>query len=312
MIRGVSRALGWFSAGLGAVQLIAPGRLLAACGIAPTGGRRVLTRIIGVRELLVVPGLLTGSRPFGWLAARVAGDAMDVVLLTRALRARDTRTGTVMTVLGAVVGVTLVDIAATIAARRASRERSRHPDTIVRTVTVNRPVAELYRFWRDVENLPSVMPHLESVEARGGSMSHWVARAPLGTSVEWDAEITEDRPDELVAWRSVEGSQVRNAGSVRFAPAPGQRGTEVRVEMEYDTPGGPLGTVVAMLSGEEPRQQVADALRRFKQVMETGEPIVSEATVTGRKIMQRPAQPLDGDGRERQLPVAAGAAGEMS
>jgi uncharacterized membrane protein len=192
--------------------------------------------------------------------------------------------------MGAVTAVTVADVLVALAARREQARLARHAGRIVRTVTVNRPVEELYRFWRDLENLPRVMPHLESVEARGPSTSHWVASGPLGSRVEWDAEIVDDRPNELVAWRSVEGADVRNGGSVRFEPAPGNRGTEVIVEMEYDVPGGPIGSVIATLTGEEPKQQVADALRRFKQVMETGEPILSAATANGRKVMQRPAQ----------------------
>ncbi len=291
MVQRICRLLGWFSAALGGIQLIAPGRLLGAIGIRPTAGRIVLTRFIGIRELSVVPGLLASKRPVGWLAARVGGDLMDLVLLMRARGASDTHRAATTLAIGAVAAVTVADVVTAIAARREQQSLARHAGRVVRTVTVNRPADELYRFWRDLENLPRVMPHLESVEVRGGGTSHWVASGPLGSRVEWDAEIVEDRPNELVAWRSVEGSDVRHAGSVRFEPAPGNRGTEVMVEMDYDVPGGPVGSVIAMLSGEEPKQQVSDALRRFKQVMETGEPIRSAATANGRKVMQRPAQP---------------------
>lgn len=291
MVHRMSRILGWFSAALGGIQLIAPRRLLGAIGIRPTGGRAVLTRFIGLRELSVVPGLLASKRPVGWLAARVAGDLMDLALLVRARGARRTHRGSTTLAIGAVTAVTVADVVAAFAARREQQRLARHPGRVVRSVTVNRPAEELYRFWRDLENLPRVMPHLESVEARGGVTSHWVASGPLGSKVEWDAEIVDDRPNELVAWRSVEGSDVHTAGSVRFEPAPGDRGTEVVVEIDYEVPGGPIGSVVAMLSGEEPKQQVSDALRRFKQVMETGEPIRSAGTANGRKLMQRPAQP---------------------
>jgi uncharacterized membrane protein len=292
MISTLSHLLGWFSAALGAIQLIAPRRLLAAIGILPTGGRVALTRLIGVREWSVVPGLLSASLPVGWLAARVAGDVMDLALLIRAHGARDTRRGPISLAIAAVTAIGAVDLLSAVAARREQRARSGRGDAIVRSVTVARPAAELYAFWRNLENLPRVMPHLESVSADGGTRSHWVARGPMGSRVEWDAETTEDLPDQLIAWQSVDGSAVAHAGRVTFSPAPAGRGTEVRVEMTYSPPGGPIGSVVAALSGEEPGQQVADALRRFKQVMETGEPVISEATATGRKVLQHPGQPL--------------------
>ena len=302
MIRVLSRALGWASAVLGAIQLVAPARLLASIGLAPTGGRMLLTRAIGAREMSVVPGLLTASLPWNWLAARVVGDIIDLVLLVRGHGAPDARRGRVRAAIAVVLGFLAVDASAAVAARRERSRRTSNDARIVRSVTVNRPVGELYAFWRDFERLPTVMPHLESVTVGADRRSHWIARGPLGTTVEWDAETIDEVPNELIAWQSLPGSTVQHAGNVRFRAAPGGRGTEVRVEMEYRPPGGPLGTAVAALTGEEPRQQLADALRRFKQVMETGEAIVSAATVTGHKIMQRPAQPPD----EESVPIAIG------
>jgi uncharacterized membrane protein len=161
-------------------------------------------------------------------------------------------------------------------------------------VTVKRPVEEVYRFWRDLSNLPSFMIHLASVEPTGNGRSHWTANAPAGRTVEWDAEVVEDKPNERIAWRSLEGSQVENSGSVTFTPAPGGGGTEVRVELRYDPPGGALGKVVAKLFGEEPQQQITDDLRRLKQVLETGEVVRSEGSPEGartlRLLKQRPGQ----------------------
>lgn len=141
---------------------------------------------------------------------------------------------------------------------------------VTRSVTVDRPVAEVYSFWRDFENFPRFMSHLESVKATDSTHSHWVARGPMGATVEWDAEIFNERPNELIAWRSVEGSEIDCAGSVRFRPAPDGRGTEVLVSLNYEPPGGELGASVAWLFGEEPRRQIADDLSRFKQAMEGG------------------------------------------
>ena len=168
---------------------------------------------------------------------------------------------------------------------------------VTKTTTINRPPEELYRFWRDFENLPRFMRHLEAVKVTAPGRSHWKAKAPAGQTVEWDAEVTEDRPNELIAWRSLEGADVANSGSVRFTPATGGRGTVVRVEVQYDPPGGKAGALVAKLFGEEPEQQVQDDLRAFKQVIETGEVVLSEATVDGTHIVQRPAQhPEESDG----------------
>lgn len=168
---------------------------------------------------------------------------------------------------------------------------------VTKTTTINSSPEELYRFWHDFENLPRFMRHLESVQVTGAGRSHWKAKAPAGQTVEWDAEIVEDKPGELIAWRSLEGADVENSGSVRFSPATGGRGTVVTVQVEYDPPGGKAGALVAKLFGEEPEQQVQDDLRAFKQVIETGEVVLSEATIHGTHIFQRPGQhPEEGSG----------------
>jgi uncharacterized membrane protein len=141
---------------------------------------------------------------------------------------------------------------------------------VVQAVTINKPAAELYRTWRQFENLPKFMTHLVSVRGEG-NRSHWVAKAPAGTTVGWDAEIVTDEPNRLIAWRSLEGAAVASAGSVRFDEAPGGRGTEVRVSLKYDPPGGRLGSWLAWLFGEEPSWQVREDLMRFKALCEAGE-----------------------------------------
>jgi uncharacterized membrane protein len=138
---------------------------------------------------------------------------------------------------------------------------------VEQSVEINRPAAVLYDFWRNFENLPRIMNHLESVTTTG-DRSHWVAKAPAGSTVEWDAEIYNEKQGELIAWRTLEGSQVASAGSVRFEEtAPGT--TTVSVSLKYDPPGGKLGSIVARLFGENPSQQIADDLGRFKQIMES-------------------------------------------
>lgn len=142
---------------------------------------------------------------------------------------------------------------------------------VVHVVTIDKSPEELYRFWRNFENLPRFMQHLQSVSVIDAIHSHWVANAPAGQSVEWNAEILNDRPNQLIAWRSVGDSQIGNAGSVHFTSAPGNRGTEVKVVLEYDPPAGRLGSLLAKLFGEEPDQQVREDLRHFKEIMESGE-----------------------------------------
>jgi uncharacterized membrane protein len=137
------------------------------------------------------------------------------------------------------------------------------------SIIINRPALELYSFWRNFENLPNFMNHLESVKRFGGDRSHWVAKAPGGTTVEWDAEVYNDKEGEMIAWRTLEGSQVASAGSVHFEPA-GDGATNVRVNLKYDPPGGKLGSLVARLFGENPQQQIEADLARFKEIMEGG------------------------------------------
>jgi len=151
----------------------------------------------------------------------------------------------------------------------------------VNVVTINKPAAELYAYWHNFTNLPRFMHHLEAVEERGEGRSHWRAKAPLGQSVEWDAQIINDVENELIAWQSTADAQIANAGSVRFSPAPFERGTEVRVSLSYAPPAGKAGVAIAKLLGEEPGRQVSDDLRRFKQLMEAGELPTNDRQPTG-------------------------------
>lgn len=153
---------------------------------------------------------------------------------------------------------------------------------VERAVTVNVPPAELYRFWRNFENLPRIMNHLESVTVLDDRRSHWKAKAPAGQTVEWDAEVIHEEPDHIISWRSVHEATVPNAGSVHFDDA-GGRGTVVRVVLEYQPPAGRVGQLVAKLFGEEPEQQVREDLRRFKAMMESGE-IPNSRSTTGSTV----------------------------
>jgi len=137
-----------------------------------------------------------------------------------------------------------------------------------KTLVIQRPVAEVYRFWRDFENLSSFLNHIKSVTLGPDGRSHWVAEAPAGTTVEWDAGIINDIPNELISWRSLENSQIDNAGSVHFRPAPGG-GTEVKIALTYNPPAGPIGEAFALLFAEEPAQQMEADLSELKHLMES-------------------------------------------
>jgi uncharacterized membrane protein len=156
---------------------------------------------------------------------------------------------------------------------------------VQRAVTVNKPRDELFRIWRNFENLPRFMTHLNRVdvdESTGGTRSHWVAKAPFGRDVEWDSDVIEERENEHIAWKSLPGSVVESMGAVEFSDAPGGRGTIVKVTMEYHPPAGSMGAAIAKLLGEEPALQIKEDLRHFKQVMETGEIASVEGQPSGK------------------------------
>jgi len=154
------------------------------------------------------------------------------------------------------------------------------------SVTINKSAAELYAFWRNFENLPQFMNHLESVKNTGEKTSHWQAKAPLGYSVEWDAELTSDVENAKIGWKSAEISEIKNSGTVEFLPTT-NRGTVVRVVLTYEPPAGKIGSLFAKLFGEEPSQQVAEDLRRFKRLMETGLIMKVEGQPSGREAQPK-------------------------
>ncbi len=157
------------------------------------------------------------------------------------------------------------------------------PFKIQKTVTINKPAAELYQFWHQFENLPLFTKHLQSVTVIDASKSHWVTRGPVGGTVEWDANIIEDWENQSIAWAAVAGADIPNSGSVRFQPLSHDRGTEVRVEIEYQPPAGSVGETIAKLFGAAPAQQLGDDLSRFKMLMETGEIATTEGQSHGRR-----------------------------
>jgi uncharacterized membrane protein len=289
----LARGLGWFSIGLGLAEVLAPRGVAKVAGMR---GNTALIRLFGLREIASGVAIFAqGKRPAGALWSRVVGDALDLACLGAAYASPDNDKGRLTFATANVLAVTALDVlcAQQLSADGGGGEKmERGAIPVNKSIVVNASPEELYQFWHDFENLPRFMRHLESVKVEG-ERSHWVAKGPAGLTVEWDAIVTEDRPAELIAWRSLEGSEVQNSGSVRFERAPGGRGTVVHVEIDYSPPGGAVGALVAKLFGEEPEGQLQTDLRRFKQVVETGEVVISDATLTGEGYTeQRPAQPL--------------------
>jgi uncharacterized membrane protein len=283
--------LGWFSIGLGLADLLAPRQVARLIG---ADDRDATTRSVlmgvGVRELACGVGLLSKSRPALWSWARLAGDVMDFALLSYVWSTNPVSREQVLGAGGTVLAAAWADGQTAFQLGRAQVEPLADGVFVRQAVTVQKTPEEAYAFFRELENLPRFMWHLEAVVEEGGR-SRWRARGPMGTSVEWEAEIVEDRPGDCIAWRSLPGSDVANRGRVVFRRAPGGQGTEICVELSYDPPAGAIGASIAKLFGREPSQQVSADLRRLKQVLETGEVLHSDASIHRGMHPARPELP---------------------
>jgi len=276
--------LGWFSIGLGAAEVASPNALAKFIGVKD---HETIFRAYGMREIGAGVGILTRRKPAGWLWARVAGDILDLATLLAALSSRRSKKDRVVGAIAAVAGVTVLDV---ICAKKLSESTGFGPRKLMqsgpmrleKTIVINRSPEDCYRFWRDLSNLPRFMPHLESVNVISDNRSHWLAKLPGGKTLQWSAEITADSPNEVIAWRSLPGADIDNSGSVRFSNAPGRRGTLLRASIEFGA-GGPMAGFASQLLGSEPAQQLGKDLRRFKQVLETGEVTITEGQPAGRR-----------------------------
>jgi len=285
----MARALGWFSIGLGVAEVVAPRRMARLIGLAHTDTRRPLLQAFGLREIASGAGILGGGRQAGWLWSRVVGDALDLAMLGRARSERGADRARLASATAAVAGVTALDLAASERARR----RARAPIHVRKSIAIDRPPAELYERWHDLTQLPGIMRHLASVEVTGPRRSLWRANGPAGMTIEWEAETVDDEPDRRISWQSLPDTTVPNRGAVDFEAAPGNRGTILRVDLQYDPPGGAVGAAIAKLFGKEPSQQIAEDLRRFKQRVETGEVATGESPSARRRpsVFDQPTEP---------------------
>ena len=247
-------ALSLLGVGLGLVELVRPGTL-----------EKMDSR---VRRLQRHPSVRAGLRGMKIVARSPWARAAGLQALERSV-AQGLRGGRIPLSTAAGLGGLALAGAAPILllASRGSHDGVVH---VERSVTVNKPVDEVYASWRNLEDLPRRMVHVESVGI-DGDRSHWRVKAPAGLTVEWDATLVEEVPNERLAWKSADDADVPNSGTVRFVAAPDGRGTEVHAEVHYELPGGRLGVALAKILGGEPAEQIESDLRRFKQVMETGE-----------------------------------------
>ena len=282
----LERGLGWFSIALGTAAVVAPGVVSWVCGTRSPA----LMRLVGTRELAAGVGILTQADRTPWLWSRVIGDTFDLAALSVALIRRGTR-GRAAVAMAAVAGVTALDLLASL---RATGSRAvptvqgvsgRTDIYLERSVAISKSPEECYRFWRSFENLPRFMQTLESVRQLDEGRSHWVAKGPLATRLEWTSEITADRPGEEISWRTVDDSGTAHAGSVRFEAAPAGRGTIVRVSLHYSPLGGALGAGLVKLLGHDPQSRIREDLRRLKQVMETGETPTTRGQPAGQRSL---------------------------
>jgi uncharacterized membrane protein len=284
----LAEGLGWFSAALGVAALLAPRGMGSLTGVGQGHG---VTRSIGVRDLATGIGILAQRNPAPWLWSRVVGDVMDLAVLGTAMRAGNAGRGRAAASFAAVAGILAVDaLAATQCTRHAG-----HPlvsgvaaptDLYFETsIATTKSPEECYRFWRNIENLPRFMDSLESVRALDERRFHWVAKAAGATKLEWDCEITEDRPGAALAWRTLNGAQVPNVGSVIFEAVPHGRGTIVRLSIHYSPVSGRLSAGLARLLRQDPQTQVQEDLRRFKQLLESGEIATTHGQPAGRRSL---------------------------
>ena len=271
--RAASQALGWFGIALGSAQLLAPRALGTLIGVKD---RPWTLRALGVRELASGTGILAQPQQPAWLWSRVAGDAMNLTLLGLALRSRRARVR-----LGVAAGaVALVTAADVLCSRQLSRGGARElaqPLQLYATIIVQRPAEALYRYWRELSNLPRFMLYLSEVTELERGRSHWIAESPTGRHIEWDSEITDDRLNEMIAWRALPGAPLGLSGSVHFERASNNQGTLVRLRVQSS---GRDLTGLRLLRAVT-RETLKQQLLRFKQLMETGEIATTEGQPTG-------------------------------
>lgn len=280
-------ALGWLSIGIGVASLAAPRTVARAAGLPDWP---LVLRAIGLREIVSGVGLLRQPGNQLWRWSRVAGDALDLTVLGIGAAHPAANGRRLASTALALASVAALDLRAGNPPRLTPSHQALagpHPvQQVHESLAVNVAPQQCYAFWRDLARLPTFMDHLLSVEVIDARRSHWCAKGPAGRKVEWDADITDDQPGQLLAWRALAGADIAHEGSVRFAPGAGGRGTLVEVRLCYAPPLGRAGVLLARLLGEEPALQVRQDLRRFKQLIETGEIPTTRGQPAGKRSLK--------------------------
>ncbi len=287
---GLSRGLGWLTLALGVSEVVAPRKLAKLIGVGDDGVTPLVMRLLGAKGIISSLNVLMQPQRPTPLWSRVAGDLVDLGLLGVAAGTKRMSGARLAGAVAATAGVLALDV---FAARRAQKAFDLANQPIIFSVTINKPPRELYEFYRKLERLPMFMDWLESVTEVGPTRSHWVAKLPIGT-VEWDAVITEDTPGEAIAWEAID-SNVTTEGRVTFAQTPGRNMTEVRVEMKLGFSGMHPSTLLAKYFA---KPQIKGDLRRLKQVIETGEVLMSDAS---QHTAPHPAQPSETHDKQPEL-----------
>lgn len=263
--RKLNMVLGWLSVGAGLAQLLAPREVNRMTGATH---RPLVTRLSGLRQIATGAGLLSERAPATSIWSRVAGDTVDLALLGASMRSPQARPGRVVLTATLLAGITALDIYAAQLHRRGLAKHAREPRRVDLSIDIASTPDKLYSFWRDVENLPRFMTQLRAVTRTGQRTSHWLANAPVGLLIDWDIEVVDDQPGKLIAWRTLPGSAISNYGVIRFDALPENRGTCVHLNFEYFPSSQAISTALVRWLGANPQGQIAQDLRRFKQLVE--------------------------------------------
>jgi uncharacterized membrane protein len=287
----VTQSLGWFSVGLGCAELFAPRAVARLIGIDEEEHTKLL-RTYGLREIAAGVGILTRPKPTYWMWNRVLGDAIDLASLGKAMRSPEADKTRLSAATLAVAGVMALDVLCSMRLTSESSEAAGHDEgsfsepssedgtvPVLSVITVNKPVEEVYEFWKNPENFSRFMEQIDSVHITSDRRAHWKVKGPPGLGIEFDAKIGTDVPNEMISWESVDSPDFENSGTVRFRLAPGNRGTEVELRINFIPKGGEVGKKIAEYFSAIPKTQIMNDLRRCKQIIELGEIVKSDASI---------------------------------
>ena len=270
--------LAWIGAGIGIAELLMPRAVAKTTGLPPP-----FVRALGMRELLVSAGVLLRPRQPAWRWSRIAGDLLDLSLLAWA--GRRTPNGRLALITALFAGMTSLDVLATCDRRGQSARQGHLPNSIRihKSLYIQRPPEACYGFWRNFENFPQFMRDVESVQVVDATRTHWRLRTLQGKPVEWTVELFSDIPSQQLGWRTIADAPIAHSGVVKFLPAYGHSSTRLEIDILYKTPTAQSMDMSSMPFTEEPSRQWDDDLRRFKQLLETGEIATTLGQSSGRR-----------------------------